>query len=80
MRNNHSLNNVFIFISELMNPLNRLLTILFVLLSYVGCLCAHAQPVSDSFHMHYDAFGTKEGLSQGLVRCIMQDKEGFMWY
>lgn len=34
----------------------------------------------DSLYMHFDTFTTKDGLSQGMVRCIYQDKQGLMWF
>ncbi len=33
----------------------------------------------ESVNLNFENFGIKEGLSQGMVRGIMQDKEGYLW-
>jgi len=35
---------------------------------------------ADSVRLNFELLTTKDGLSQGMVRCIYQDKEGFMWF
>lgn len=34
----------------------------------------------DSIRLNFETFSTKEGLSQGMVRSLIQDKEGYMWF
>ncbi|MBK7886649.1 MAG: hypothetical protein IPJ86_04890 [Bacteroidetes bacterium] len=39
-----------------------------------------SQPGSDTLRMHFNHLSIKDGLSQGMVQCIIQDKEGYMWF
>lgn len=39
-----------------------------------------AQLRIDSVRMHFDFLTVDDGLSQGMVQCIIQDKEGYMWF
>ncbi len=41
-------------------------------------LCAGM--TADSVRLNFEMLTTKDGLSQGMVRCIYQDKEGFLWF
>ncbi len=43
-------------------------------------VCLHAQDSIPVVYPPNERFGVKEGLSQGLVMSIMQDKEGYMWF
>jgi len=40
-------------------------------------LPALAAPVPD---LHFERFGLADGLSQGTIRCIAQDRQGFLWF
>lgn len=44
------------------------------------CLSTHAQYSPDSVRMHFDKITVEDGLSQGMVQCIIQDKDGYMWF
>jgi len=44
-----------------------------------GCLSLPAQNILQPSTVQGEMFGVKQGLSQGMVNCIYQDKEGFMW-
>lgn len=44
------------------------------------CNCCHAQTVTDTIKMNFDFLTIKDGLSQGMVQCILQDKDGYMWF
>lgn len=48
---------------------------LLLLLQFAG-VCAYAQPGS----LKFSHIGTEVGLSQNNVTCILQDKQGFMWF
>lgn len=39
-----------------------------------------AQVSTDTLKISLESFTTKDGLSQGFVRSIIQDKEGYMWF
>ena len=39
-----------------------------------------AQPISDTLRFKLESFSIKEGLSQGFVLSILQDREGVMWF
>ncbi len=41
---------------------------------------AFSQSKIDSVNLHIESFGIKDGLSQGMVRGVIQDKEGFLWF
>lgn len=36
--------------------------------------------VSQNQHVKFESYGTEQGLSQSNVICILQDKQGFMWF
>jgi ligand-binding sensor domain-containing protein/DNA-binding response OmpR family regulator len=40
---------------------------------------SHARPVSDPDNIRLEQLTTREGLSQNTVRCLLQDKKGFIW-
>ncbi len=59
------------------NPMTKLLlTLLMILFT----LCMQAQDTIPTIYPPNEPFGVKEGLSQGLVMTMMQDKEGYMWF
>jgi streptogramin lyase len=37
-------------------------------------------PLSAGQHLDFDHISTEQGLSQNTVFCILQDKQGFMWF
>ena len=39
-----------------------------------------SQLVTDSIKLNMETFTIKDGLSQGMVRSMIQDKEGYMWF
>ena len=39
-----------------------------------------AQKIDGETTMNFELFSSKDGLSQGFVRCIYQDKKGYMWF
>jgi len=43
------------------------------------CLFGIAHPLSAIETVHFEWISDKDGLSQNTVRCIMQDKQGFIW-
>lgn len=43
------------------------------------CTCLYAQDILLPSPIQGEAFGVKQGLSQGMTTCIYQDKEGYMW-
>ncbi|WP_179830093.1 ligand-binding sensor domain-containing protein [Spirosoma fluviale] len=47
-----------------------------VLVVFIAHFRAIAQPASDKF----DHLSVKDGLSNNSVNCILQDREGFMWF
>lgn len=44
------------------------------------CNCCHAQTVTDTIKMNFEFLTIKNGLSQGMVQSILQDKDGYMWF
>ncbi|MDQ3842546.1 MAG: hypothetical protein M3342_00820, partial [Bacteroidota bacterium] len=48
----------------------------FLLLLRATALPAHSQ----SSELHFEHLTEKQGLSQSWVTCILQDREGFMWF
>lgn len=46
----------------------------------ISCCFGFSQEVSDSITLNLENLNIKDGLSQGMVRSIIQDKEGFMWF
>ena len=57
--------------------INRLLTVFLLIISAVN---VYAQDSIPTIYPPNERFGVKEGLSQGLVMSMMQDKEGYMWF
>ena len=57
--------------------MNKLLSIPFVIFCVINL---HAQDSVPTIYPPNERFGVKEGLSQGLVMSMMQDKEGYMWF
>lgn len=58
--------------------MKRFSTILFFV--FLLQVALKAQSIGDTFHVKYESFSIKEGLSQGYVPSIFQDKQGFMWF
>jgi signal transduction histidine kinase/ligand-binding sensor domain-containing protein/DNA-binding response OmpR family regulator len=50
----------------------RTITLAFLMLSWVAA--------GQGTNIRFNRIGPREGLSQGNVMCIMQDKRGFMWF
>ena len=44
------------------------------------CNCCQSQTVTDTIKMNFEFLTIKDGLSQGMVQCILQDKDGYMWF
>lgn len=40
---------------------------------------SHAQPVSNPDNIRLEQLTTHDGLSQNTIRCLLQDKKGFIW-
>src|SRR4051812_7709603 len=40
---------------------------------------SHARQVSDPDNIRLEQLTTRDGLSQNTVRCLLQDKKGFIW-
>src|ERR1700742_1038691 len=55
-------------------------TLLSILSAILFGIILHAQDSIQTFYPPNERFGVKEGLSQGLVMSMMQDKEGYMWF
>ncbi|GBL35462.1 hypothetical protein EMGBS15_10570 [Filimonas sp.] len=55
---------------------------LFIWLLLLACLqtnrSAYAQIESDQVRLEFQTLGNKEGLSQGFVPSMLQDKEGYI--
>ncbi|MEO8150331.1 MAG: triple tyrosine motif-containing protein [Bacteroidia bacterium] len=39
-----------------------------------------SQPAPDTIKINFETFSIKDGLSQGFVLSVIQDKEGYMWF
>ena len=42
--------------------------------------CFGCSILSQTTNIRFDHLGTADGLSQSNVKCILQDKRGFMWF
>ena len=51
-----------------------LLAIVSLLLTFSPLLLAQNRPVK------FERIGLEQGLSQSVVQCILQDRQGFMWF
>ncbi len=83
--------HVFLFLCYLITNI-KLFIITYICFTLMNCkllpialvmLCAtnlHAQDSIKTIYPPNERFGVKEGLSQGLVMSIIQDKEGYMWF
>ncbi len=61
-------------------------TVLFRRILVIGCILvcifcmSYSQQGMDSIFLNLETLKIKDGLSQGMVRSIIQDKEGYMWF
>lgn len=54
-------------------------TFILIWLTLGGFVVMYGQTTLLPSPIGVDEFGVKEGLSQGMINCIFQDKEGFIW-
>src|SRR5581483_5370750 len=54
-----------------LNQFSSLLVMLFLAIPFAG--------MTQNQNLKFEHFGTREGLSQVNVNCIIQDSRGFMW-
>jgi ligand-binding sensor domain-containing protein/two-component sensor histidine kinase len=54
--------------------------IFFIFLSLISFNLLAAVPVLREKNLNFEAITINEGLSQGMINCILQDKYGFMWF
>src|SRR5438477_10947747 len=52
---------------------------IFVIVFYLACLHAFTQ-TADTKKLLFETIGIDDGLSQGMVNCIVQDHYGFIWF
>ncbi|MBK7761874.1 MAG: hypothetical protein IPI46_00690 [Bacteroidetes bacterium] len=50
------------------------------LVTLQGIITAHAQIEANEVQLEFTLLGNKEGLSQGYVPSMLQDKEGYIWF
>lgn len=49
---------------------------------FLGCctVCAQAAPPIDTLKLPFRSLTINQGLSQGMVQCMAQDEQGFLWF
>ncbi len=52
----------------------------FFRLALVFCLCSHAVLLAQPQNLKFERLSIEQGLSQSAVKCILQDRKGFMWF
>ena len=54
--------------------------ILFFFFCFIATTCMYSQEVSSRSQYYFEHFNIDNGLSQNTVHCILQDRQGFMWF
>jgi ligand-binding sensor domain-containing protein len=74
-------NNIVCVQTTIYYPLKKkLCLVLAALCGLTGTSNIFAQASLEVVKARFEPFGIKEGLSQGFVSCITQDKDGFLWF
>jgi ligand-binding sensor domain-containing protein/two-component sensor histidine kinase len=73
--------NVVGLLTSVRNPIMRL-PILIYIVAFILVLSIrlYSQSNTDTIRIHFESITVNDGLSQGMVQCISQDKDGYMWF
>ncbi|MHB9055978.1 MAG: hybrid sensor histidine kinase/response regulator [Paludibacteraceae bacterium] len=56
------------------------ISILLIFFCLVATACMYSQEASSHSQYYFEHFNIDNGLSQNTVHCILQDRQGFMWF